>query len=373
MRFFIFATIFLLVFLIIIIYISRRFVKKVHFKQRYKNYFNIFLWLNFVGIVGYMIFRYYPVVPNSIYFMFSIPIGIIFLLFTTTVIYDIFLFAINRTQKDEKRREFLKKSLDIGSVALATGINAKALYNARHTLLENVTVKVKNLQKNYSLVQISDVHIGGLIDQAFIASLVKRINALKPDVIVITGDLVDTDIKYAQKAMDELQYLKSTYGTYFVTGNHEFFHNVEVLMKHLRSIGITVLENESVYIGDETQGFNLAGVHDVFGYRVNKLQPDITKALSNIQKEGPTILLAHQPRFLEEVPQSVDLVLSGHTHGGQLVPFNYLVRLVQPYVKGLHQHNENTQIYVNKGTGFWGPPMRLGASSEITHIQLTKA
>ena len=83
--------------------------------------------------------------------------------------------------------------------------------------------------------------------------------------------------------------------------------------------------------------------------------------------------MAHQPRFIEEVPSSVDLVLSGHTHGGQIIPFNFLVSLVQPYVRGLHQHNLSTQIYVNKGTGFWGPPMRLGASSEITHFHLKKA
>nr|WP_228135663.1 hypothetical protein [Halarcobacter anaerophilus] len=105
------------------------------------------------------------------------------------------------------------------------------------------------------------------------------------------------------------------------------------------------------------------------GYRVDDFKPDIKKALKNTQ-DFPLILLAHQPKFIEEV-KTADLVLSGHTHGGQIFPFNYLVKLQQPYIKGLHKHNEKTQIYVNKGTGFWGPPMRLGASSEITLINLS--
>lgn len=373
MRFLLFATIFISVFIIITLYISKRLVKKLHFKQKYKNYFNAFLILNLLGVLGYMVFRYYPVIPNSVYFLLSIPIGIIFLLFTTTVIYDIFSLVIQKGVQNEKRRTFLKKSLDFGSIALAGGINAKAMYNAKHIEQENVTVKIKNLSQSYSMVQISDVHIGGLIDQSFIASLVQKINALKADVVVITGDLIDTDIRFAKEAVDELQKIQSTYGTYFVTGNHEFFHKVDVLMEYLKSIGIYVLQNESVYIGQNDKGFNLAGVHDVFGYRVEMYEPNIEAALEETHPDAPTVLLAHQPKFIEEVPNSVDLMLSGHTHGGQLIPFNLLVRLAQPYIKGLHQHNQHTQVYVNKGTGFWGPPMRLGASSEITHFTLVPA
>lgn len=373
MNFLLFATIFISVFIIITLYISKRLVKKLHFKQRYKNYFNAFLILNLLGVFGYMVFRYYPIIPNSVYFLLSIPIGIIFLLFTTTVIYDIFSFIIEKGIPNEKRRTFLKKSLDYGSVALAGSINAKAMYNAKHIEQENVTIKIKNLPEAYSMVQISDVHIGGLIDQHFIASLVQRINALNADVVVITGDLIDTDIRFAKEAVDELKNIQSIYGTYFVTGNHEFFHKVDVLIAYLKSIGIYVLENETVYIGQDDKGFNLAGVHDLFGYRMEQYEPNIEAALQESNPNAPTILLAHQPKFINEVPHSVDLVLSGHTHGGQLIPFNLLVRLVQPYIKGLHQYNEHTQIYVNKGTGFWGPPMRLGASSELTYMRLIPA
>ena len=370
MRFLLFATLFLLVFTLLTLFISKRLVNKLHFKPIYKRAFNIFLSFNLLGVLGYMLFRYYPVVPNFIYFLFSIPIGVIFLLFTTTVIYELFNYLIRITSKENGRREFFKKSLDFSALALASGINAKALYNAKHIETQNVTVKLKNLKKSYTLVQLSDIHIGGLIDKTFMASLVKKVNDISCDVVVITGDLIDTDIKYAKEAVDELQNLKSTYGTFFIVGNHEYFHNITVLLDYLTHIGINVLHNESHYIGNDNEGFNLAGVYDIFGYRINAFEPNIKKALEQTKKDSPTILLAHQPKFIEEVPSDVDLVLSGHTHGGQLVPFNVLVKLQQPYVKGLHQHNESTQIYVNKGTGFWGPPMRLGASSEMTVITL---
>jgi predicted MPP superfamily phosphohydrolase len=243
------------------------------------------------------------------------------------------------------------------------------MYEARHVKLEKVNIKIKKLKKPYKIVQLSDIHIGGLIDKNFIHNIVQRVNVLKPDIVVITGDLVDIDIIRAKEILDELKNLNSRYGTFFIVGNHEYFHDIGAIINAVKNLGIRVLENENVYIGEEGEGFNLAGVYDVFGYRTNTYVPEISNALRGL-KDSPTVLLAHQPRYIEEVTHSVDLILSGHTHGGQLYPFRFLVKLQQPYISGLHQHNENLQIYVNKGTGFWGPPMRLGASSEITDITL---
>jgi predicted MPP superfamily phosphohydrolase len=315
-----------------------------------------------------MFVRYNPVLPNWAYFLLSLPIGIIFVLFIATIFYEIFSRFLNVIPLNENRREFFKKSLDIGSVVLAGSVNAKAIYNTRQIETQSVEVQIKDLKEEYSIVQLSDIHIGGLINKTFISNLVKKVNALKPDIIVITGDLVDTSLNYAKEALDELKNLESKYGNYFIVGNHEYFHNVSSIIKYVNSLNIKTLENENVYIGQKSKGFFLAGVYDVIGYRANYFKPDLNKALIGTNG-SPTVLLAHQPRFIEEVV-NVDLVLSGHTHGGQIVPFNLLVKLQQPYIRGLHQHNENTQIYVNKGTGFWGPPMRLGASSEITYIKL---
>lgn len=271
---------------------------------------------------------------------------------------------------EPQRRNFFKKGLDIGALGVAFSVSAKATYNARIVELEAVHVKIKNLAKPYTVVQLSDIHIGGLINQTFIKNIVNRVNALNPDLVVITGDLVDVKLSQAQKALEALGGLESTYGTYFIVGNHEYFHGIEEIIAHVKALGIKVLENENLYIGEAGEGFNLAGVYDVFGYRTNHYQPDIYQALQGIDQDVPIVLLAHQPRFVEEADGKVDLMLSGHTHGGQLYPFQALVKLQQPYVSGLHRHSSRTQVYVNKGTGFWGPPMRLGASSEITHITL---
>ncbi|WP_072679343.1 metallophosphoesterase [Arcobacter sp. LA11] len=369
MRFLIFATIFFTVMTLLTLLISRRFVRKLHFSKRTKLFINIFLAINLLGVAGYMFVRYNPTIPNWAYFLLSIPIGVIFVLFVATIFYELSSRILNVIPINEKRRTFFKKTLDISSIAVAGSINAKAMYNARHIEIEDVDIKIRNLKQSYSIVQLSDIHIGGLIDKNFISDLVDQVNTLNPDIVVITGDMVDTKLEYAKEALDELKNLKSKYGNYFIVGNHEYFHGVTSIIDYVNTLNIKTLENENVYIGEEGEGFFLAGVYDVMGYRVESYKPDLYKALIGTD-EYPIVLLAHQPKFIEEV-KDVDLVLSGHTHGGQIVPFNLLVKLAQPYVKGLHQHDENTQIYINKGTGFWGPPMRLGASSEITNITLT--
>ncbi len=319
--------------------------------------------------------RYYIDFPNWLYFLFSLPIGLVFLLFCSALFYDIFRIILHYTPLEEKRRKFFKKSLDIGAITTATALSGDAIYEARTVELEKVNIKIDKLQTPYKIMQISDIHIGGLIDAAFMQEIVARVNARNPDLVVITGDLVDIDIHRAKAPLEELRNLSSKYGTFFIVGNHEYFHGIEKIIKRVKELDIRVLENESLYIGEEEKGFNLAGVYDLFGYRAQKFLPDIDKALAQRENSSPTVLLAHQPKFLEEISeaQKVDLVLSGHTHGGQLLPFKLLVKLQQPYISGLHQHTPTTQIYVNKGTGFWGPPMRLGASAEITEINISSS
>jgi predicted MPP superfamily phosphohydrolase len=271
----------------------------------------------------------------------------------------------------QNRREFFKKTLDISSLGVAFAVSSRAIYEAKFIEVQKVDIKLKNLKKEYKIAQLSDVHIGGIVDKEFIKNIVKSVNALDPDLVVITGDLVDVEIPRAMEALSELKHLKNRFGVYFIVGNHEYFHDVERIIKAVKDLGIKVLENENIYIGKEGEGFNLSGVYDVFGYRVEHHMPDLYKALANKKRNSPTVLLAHQPRFVNYVGSGVDLMLSGHTHGGQLYPFKALVKLQQPYVSGLHQHNDGLQVYINKGTGFWGPPMRLGATSEITEITIS--
>ncbi len=357
------------VFILLNMYISKRLVKKLDISDKAKLYLHIFLFLNLIGIVFYMLSRYYVDIPSWLYFLFSIPIGILFLLFCTAIVYDISRVLLSFAPISDSRRVFFKKTLDISSFAVASTLMARSLYEARFVKLEKVDIKIKNLKEPYKIAQISDLHIGGLINIDFVREMVERINILNPDIVVITGDLIDIDILRAMDTVDELAKLKSKFGTYYVVGNHEYFHGVEKIITAVKSFGIRVLENENVYIGENGRGFNLAGVYDIMGYRTKTYMPSLVKALKD-KKDSPTLLLAHQPKFIQEVHSGVDLMLSGHTHGGQIYPFRFLVALQQPYVSGLHKHNEELQIYVNKGTGFWGPPMRLGSSSEITLISL---
>jgi len=373
MRIMIFMTIFSIVFILLNLYISKRFIAKLDFSKKVKNYLNLFLVINFIGILGYLFARYNPNISNTLFFLFSLPIGILFLLFCTAVIYDITRVLSNKIPLKEERRDFFKKSLDLGALALASLVTIRSLYEAKFVKIEKVDIKIKNLKKPYKIVQLSDVHIGGLINEKFIEDIVKKVNNLNPDLVVITGDLIDIAIEKGRGALEKLKGLKSVYGTYFIVGNHEYFHGVETIIKEVKALDIKVLENENLRIGDKEDGFNLVGVYDLMGYRMDKYKPDMKKALNKKQNNLPTILLAHQPKFIKEVPKEVDLVLSGHTHGGQLYPFRILVRLDQYYISGLYKHNENTQIYVNRGTGFWGPPMRLASSPEISDISILPA
>lgn len=371
MSFIIFFSVFMIVFAFQTLIIKKRLINKLDFNYKTRKYLSLFLYLTFFGVLMYPIARYFPLVPNWLYFLLSLPIGVIFLTFIITLFHEIISFGISKTKYTKNRREFFKKGLDIGIISAVIATNAKAMDNARHIEIEVVDVKINNLNKPYTILQLSDIHIGGLITKDFIKNLVKKVNILNPDVVVITGDLVDTKLEYAKPALDELKNINSKYGTYFIVGNHEYFHGVKPIINYVNSLGIKTLENENIYIGEKDKGFYLCGVYDRFGERYGSYKPNITQALKN-SEDKPTILLAHQPKYLEEIEtKGIDLVLCGHTHGGQIFPFNFLVKLQQPYVKGLHQHNETTQVYVNKGTGFWGPPMRLGASSEITILKLS--
>lgn len=367
-----FFILFTIVFAFQTLIIKKRLINKLDFNYKTKKYLSLFLYLTFFGVLMYPMARYFPVVPNWLYFLLSLPIGMIFLTFIITLLHEIISFGISKTKYTKNRREFFKKGLDIGVISAVIATNVKAIDNARHIELEVVDVKINNLKKPYKIIQISDIHIGGLITKNFIKSMVDKINLLNADIVVITGDLVDTKLEFARPALDELKNLQSKYGTYFIVGNHEYFHGVKPIIDYVNSLGIKTLENQNVYIGEKDEGFYLAGVYDRFGFRYGSYIPDINKALENCEN-NPTILLAHQPKYINEIKdtKNIDLILCGHTHGGQIFPFNFLVKLEQHYVKGLHQHNDTTQVYVNKGTGFWGPPMRLGASSEITVLRLS--
>lgn len=367
-----------IVFLIIHLSIYFLFIKRIVKPKIPLLILKYFLVFNFLGVMSYFMARYFVDFPQSLYFLVSLSIGVGFVLFVVTLLYQFLTLMLRLVawlfpKFSEKRRGFFQNALNLTSGIFALGYLGAGLIEGRLApKLERVKIPLKNLQSSLNAVQISDLHIGGLIEENVVREIVQQVNALKPDFIVLTGDIIDTEVARVPKAMAELAHLNAPLGVYFVTGNHEYFHDIQSLLENLKSIGIRVLENECVPLMRNGEAvLNLAGVYDLFGRRIGVLEPDLKQALKDRIESQPLILLAHQPKFALEVQTShrVDLILSGHTHGGQIFPFRFLVKLDQPYLAGLYRHSSTTQIYVNRGTGFWGPPMRILARAEITYFE----
>ncbi len=275
---------------------------------------------------------------------------------------------------DAERRRFLAL-LTGGLVLLGDfGLSLVGFWGATANAVQVKKVKVALSQlplalEGYRIVQLSDIHVGPTIGHDFIQIIVEKVNALKPDLIAITGDLVDGTVAQLKEQTAPLQDLRAKDGVFFVTGNHEYYTgDVDEWLAWLTGIGIRPLRNERVRIQG---GFDLAGTDDLSARGAGHGQ-NIPGALRGRKTDRPVVLLAHQPRsFFEAKKLGVDLQLSGHTHGGQMYPFTYLVGLFQPYLAGHYQEGAS-QLYVSRGTGYWGPPMRLGAPSEITEITLSR-
>ncbi len=278
---------------------------------------------------------------------------------------------------DPDRRLFIQRGFGIAALGITGLLGGFSLWNGlRPAKVKNLTVNLKRLPKSLDglrIVQITDLHIGPMVGGDWMRDVVAKVNALKPDLIAVTGDLVDGSIAELGKHVAPLADLAAPHGVYFITGNHEYYSGVEEWCRHVSDMGIRVLRNERVTItGAEGDSFDLAGVDDWASGNFPGQGHDLPKALAGRDTSKALILLAHQPAAVDEAStHGVDLQLSGHTHGGQIWPFKYLVYLQQPYVQGLYRHRDMaTQIYVSPGTGFWGPPMRLGTAAEITHITL---
>lgn len=365
MRVYLFFSIFLLLFFSIHYLFYSRVIKKLLVSKKIKRNLTLLLSLNYIFNILYVIVRYTDMMSNSFYYIFSLSIGISFMLLLYLILHEI-LHLFHKTLKnvDQSKREFFKKSGDGAMFVLATSYVSAGVYEGRKEAAVNV-VELKKF--DFSIVQISDFHIGGLIDNSFVKAAVKKINALEPDIVFITGDLVDTALEEIKESVMELNNITSKHGIYYVLGNHEYFHDPLKIIEFMKKTRIKLLLNEHVTI--DALKLNVVGVTDRIGYRTNVLQPDIHKAFKGCNENYRTILLAHQPKFVEELEDySPELILSGHTHGGQIWPFEYLVRLQQPYVKGLHKLENGSHIYVNSGIGFWGPPMRLDSQAEIAYI-----
>jgi predicted MPP superfamily phosphohydrolase len=223
-----------------------------------------------------------------------------------------------------------------------------------------------------TIVQITDVHVGPFVGQRFVADVVRRVNELAPDLVAITGDLVDGPAALFARGVEPLADLRSRHGTYYVTGNHEYYSGVEDWLPILRSNGLRVLRNERIELEQAGARLDLAGVDDHESHRWGRGHgEDLPRALDGRADDRPVVLLAHQPRQVRSAARhGIDLQLSGHTHGGQIWPWHAAVMLQQGGLLAGHYRFGGTQLYVSRGTGYVGPAVRIGAPAEIARITL---
>ncbi len=287
-------------------------------------------------------------------------------------------------QFDPTKRMFLTQGFTRGLVA-GTSLAAIGGY-VQARLGPNifpVTINLKTLPKEFDglrLAQISDLHLGPLIHQKYLDHVVDQVLELDADIILLTGDLVDGTVEQLKHQIEPLLRLKARDGIYFCTGNHEYYSGAEEWIAFFESHGIHVFKNSNkILTRKATDGTDsklmLAGIFDIHGDRFYEShRSDPQKAAQTTEAVDCKVLLAHNPLSIDGAAAAgFDLQVSGHTHAGQFYPFVWVVQLVLKHVHGLYQINSKTQLYVNQGTGYWGPPNRLGKSSEITHFTLRKA
>ncbi|PFX26003.1 transmembrane protein with metallophosphoesterase domain-like [Stylophora pistillata] len=324
--------------------------------------------------------------PHWISLLSYICLGLFVLLTTATFLSDFvtWLFgAVNTRSGSLTTKSRYARFHVIGIIIISCVLAMVALHNGlKEPLVKNIKLPVKNLPpelNGFTIVHLPDLHVGPTVGKAMLEKTVRAANQLNPDVIALTGDLVDSTVYQIRQAVKPLLKLKARYGVYFVTGNHEYYTgDVDGWLKELEYLGVTPLHNSHVMLTHPDKPHAkifLAGVDDVEGgfLRSGDHGSDLTKALKGVDKNIPTILLAHRPKVAKLAldDYSVDVVLAGHTHGGQLFPIHLWHLVREPYFAGLYQHKSGSYVYVSSGVHFWGMPMRLWSEAEITHVTLT--
>jgi hypothetical protein len=295
-------------------------------------------------------------IPNLIsrifYTIASTWVGVMFLLFSTLVVYEIIRF-------------FIKIDPKIACMTILIFvliISLISIINAFFVVVKDVEVPITNLKEELSIVQLSDIHIGTIRNSAFMNKVVEKTNKLDPDVVVITGDVVDAASRLEPEMFSPFDKLRAR--VFFVTGNHETYEGIDNVYKLLDNSKIKILDNEV----SSFDGIQIIGIE----YSENKTHLKEKLSELNFDKNKPAILLYHSPSGMEYAKEyGIDLQLSGHTHAGQIFPFTLLSRIFFPKVRGLYDL-DGMYLYVSPGTGTWGPYMRLGSRNEITLLKLVK-
>lgn len=338
----------------------------------------LFTWAGYIGL-GIISFLFFFVIIRDLLLLFSEG-G--FKLFSYTAHWlgdsgqqsDLF---------DPERRRFLINTTNLGILGLTSTLTGYGIFEARRKpAVIEYDIKIKNLPPDLDglrIIQISDIHAGLTVRRNWVKTVVEEVNNLNADIVAFTGDMVDGSVPKLKDDVEPLRNLQARLAKYFITGNHEYYSGALPWVEKAAELGFDVLINENRLLQKGTGRMLIAGVTDTSaGQFIKEHKTNPKAALTTTENNiAARIFLAHQPRSLYESAQyGFDLMLSGHTHGGQFFPWNFLATLGQPYIKGLHQAKVKQGegwVYVSKGTGYWGPPIRVNARSEIGVFTLKTA
>lgn len=293
---------------------------------------------------------FHNIFTRSLHAISAVSMGVLVFLFFSLLIYELVKYI-------PSVKPFVA---GITILIIVISLTIFSVINGFFLTVKTIDLEMNNLKDNISFVQLSDIHTGSIRNSAYLEKIVEKVNNLNPDFVVITGDLVDGTAKLHDAMFNPINSINSP--VYFVTGNHEVYENLSKVIPILEKTKMQVLDNKII----NTKGIQLVGVS--YSQESNNLKTVLSNLKINSSK--PSILLYHVPTEIDVAKEnSINLMLSGHTHNGQIFPFTLLVKLVHPKIKGLYDVS-GMNLYVSPGTGMWGPPMRLGSSNEITLFNL---
>ncbi len=352
------------------IYIYKRLVLKFITLKYLRKLFAFVLFMLFFAQTFFMVFRSSEYLNDVWYSFFASLYAPTYCFFFITLILDFLRFVLAMLGKTfMKIASFVKVAFEIFVLALGAFLTYFSIYSAiKVPEFSEVDIIIPHLEKELKIAMLTDIHLGKNLHENFLSDIIEKVSSKNVDMVVIVGDLVDTNPNDLKPYISKLNDLKSSYGTFYALGNHEYYHGINEVLELLKTqTNMKILVNDAIDLGFA----NIAGVGDLAGLRKGILAPDLARAKVDLNLSKPSILLAHQPKtaLLYDV-SDFDLILSGHTHGGQVFPFALLVKLQQGFVSGLYVLSEKTQLFVSRGAGFWGPSLRTFSQSELVILNL---
>lgn len=352
------------------IYIYKRLVLKFITLKYLRKLFAFVLFMLFFAQAFFMVFRSSEYLNDVWYSFFASLYAPTYCFFFITLILDFLRFVLAMLGKTfMKIASFVKVAFEIFVLALGAFLTYFSIYSAiKVPEFSEVDIIIPHLEKELKIAMLTDIHLGKNLHENFLSDIIEKVSSKNVDMVVIVGDLVDTNPNDLKPYISKLDDLKSSYGTFYALGNHEYYHGINEVLELLKTqTNMKILVNDAIDLGFA----NIAGVGDLAGLRKGILAPDLARAKVDLNLSKPSILLAHQPKtaLLYDV-SDFDLILSGHTHGGQVFPFALLVKLQQGFVSGLYVLSEKTQLFVSRGAGFWGPSLRTFSQSELVILNL---